>query len=311
MTRRMITSDMWDDDFIGEMTFLERILWIGLITLADDQGRLPNNPVVFRSRIFPYDEEITRQYIENGIIKFEKAGKVFCYEVNGKKLLQIVNWWKHQSPQWPQESRYPAPDGWTDRIRQHTQDNKVNAVNWNHPGGFSACSDVPTPVPTPVPTEVGYTIEESRVVKRGEERRGEEVEQKSFSDFSLPVPETPKQALEHPAIQVFHAITGRIPGKANYAVVIETLQLLRERARAPDDELIRMLQPYWLAWSNRQNRETGKPYRSDGIAWITEWAVNGEIPPENNGHAKSKGQQFKDQNDAVIAAFLEKSDATQ
>jgi hypothetical protein len=318
MTRRMVTSDMWEDDFVGSLSFLERVLWIGLITLVDDQGRMINNPVVIKSRIFPYDENVNRQAIEKGVQKFEEAGKVVSYEAGGKSLLQIVNWWKHQTPQWPQESRYPAPDGWTDRIRQHTSSNKVQAVNWDKSGGFNGSSSgvgsgVGTGVPSGVGTGVPYAIEEEEREEEVKREREEEVEEEKRVDFSLlPLPETPREAIDHPGIQMFQAITDRTPGKDQYRVVIDTLQLLRERTRAPDSELIQDLKRYWLAWSSRKNTQTGNPYSRDGLAWLTEWAVNGEIPPESsNGAAKSKGQQIKEQNDAVIASFMETEDATQ
>jgi len=38
--RRMISADIFEDEFTGQLNYFERLLWIGLFaTVADDQGR--------------------------------------------------------------------------------------------------------------------------------------------------------------------------------------------------------------------------------------------------------------------------------
>jgi hypothetical protein len=92
------------------------------------------------------------------------------------------------------------------------------------------------------------------------------------------IPETPKQAQAHPDIQAFHEICSRTPGQRDYGLVIETIQLLRAQH---GDQLVDKVKPFWLAWSGRRNKQTGKPYDPTSLVWLTEWAVNNEIPPVN------------------------------
>ena len=100
-------------------------------------------------------------------------------------------------------------------------------------------------------------------------------------------PQTPGEAARHRDIGVFQQATGgRIPGLAQYGVVIDSVRLLRERERLADEALAKYLMPYWLAWRSRR-RKDGREYDQGNITWLTEWAVNGSIPgnqaePENS-----------------------------
>lgn len=135
--RRMISADLFEDDFIGSLDFFSRIAWIGLIvSCADDQGRFLDNPAIIRSKVFALDNDVKDKKVESTISELSAAGKILRYQSNNKKLIQIVNWWKYQSPSWASPSKFPAPDGWIDRAKYHRQDNKVESINWTMEGGF-------------------------------------------------------------------------------------------------------------------------------------------------------------------------------
>lgn len=107
------------------------------------------------------------------------------------------------------------------------------------------------------------------------------------------IPETPAEAMKHPDIQAFHEICGGWPGIRDYALVIGTIQLLRARHGA---QLVEKVKPCWLAWSTRKTKG-GKPYDPGNPAWLTDWAVNGEIPPLNGKEPKveDRGKYVKGQ----------------
>ena len=156
--RRMLASDIFMDDFIGRLNYFERLVWIGLITsVADDQGRAMDNPAIIRSFVFLYDQ-IEDGDVETAIRSFSTAGKIARYVSGNKHLIQIVNWWKYQTPAWASPSKYPAPNGWVDRAKYHTAGNKIIMVNWDKPGGYIA-SYVPA---------VDSAIEEGDVKGEGE-----------------------------------------------------------------------------------------------------------------------------------------------
>lgn len=151
-SRRMIKSNIWEDEFIGELSVFQRLVWIGLFSsVADDQGRLLDNPVIIRAKLFPYDD-ISVTEIEEALKAFDDAEKIQRYSVGGKKLIQILRWWENQNPQWAQPSSYPPPAGWLDGIRTR-MNNQYFEENWNKKGMRSdeadcdqpdICSDDPT-----------------------------------------------------------------------------------------------------------------------------------------------------------------------
>ena len=78
--RRMIDPNIWQSEDVAELSMFARLLLIGLISNADDEGRGKANPVFLKSTIFPYDEisiEEVKKALEEGIIAtFMKFG--FC-----------------------------------------------------------------------------------------------------------------------------------------------------------------------------------------------------------------------------------------
>jgi hypothetical protein len=107
-----------------------------------------------------------------------------------------------------------------------------------------------------------------------------------------PLPTTPAEAMVHPDVRVYTAVTGRIPGLSQYQTVIETVRFLRARQKLDDAALRTYLAPYWLAWSSRK-RLDGRPYDPGNLTWLTEWALNGSIPLQGTfpppGGSKSSG----------------------
>ena len=150
--RRMIASDIWRDEFVSSIDYFSRLLWIGMIvTCADDQGRLLDRAGFISADVFP-GEEVQFSDIETSLERFSAENKILRYEQAGKKLIQVINWWDYQSPQWVMPSKYPAPNDWIDRVRMHTKDSKVHTENWESKGGF-ACLPIPIPNPLPYPID--------------------------------------------------------------------------------------------------------------------------------------------------------------
>lgn len=170
--RRMISSSTWKDEFVGDLDFFQRCLWIGLFSsCADDQGRLLDNSILIRAELFPYDD-IPAVQIEDGLAIFEKQGKILRYSIKNKKYIQILKWWENQNPRWASRSKFPPPEGWMDKVRTR-ENGKYLVENWGSDGGMnddsiSSYEDVykdshedtvlnqqnPVPVPDPVKNPV-------------------------------------------------------------------------------------------------------------------------------------------------------------
>jgi hypothetical protein len=104
-------------------------------------------------------------------------------------------------------------------------------------------------------------------------------------------PRTPAEALLHPDVRVYSAVTGgRIPGLSLYAPVIDAVRFLRKKLKMDDRALTEYLQPFWLAWSSRK-RQDGRPYDPGNVTWLTEWALNGSIPSKSPSPGEGKAQR--------------------
>jgi len=126
--RRMIHDCIWQSESVATLTLRQRILWIGLITTADDQGRGRAHPGLVRSSIFPFDI-VTQDDIVDDLKTIAASGMLILYESDEKLLYQVVNWWEFQTPQWSSPSDYSPPDGWDDHYRCHIN-KKIHTLNW-------------------------------------------------------------------------------------------------------------------------------------------------------------------------------------
>lgn len=96
---------------LAELSVEARLLFIGLWTIADREGRLDDRPKQIKMEIYPADS------FDIGELLSELAGTDMLerYEVGGKKFIQIVNFTKHQNPHKDERaSAIPPPPGGTD-----------------------------------------------------------------------------------------------------------------------------------------------------------------------------------------------------
>lgn len=90
---RTIKPEMFQDEKLAVLAPMHRFVWIGLISMADDKGRLLDNLKTIDAFIFPFTEESSRDSIE----KLASMSRLLRYTAqSGQKLLQIVNWHLHQ-----------------------------------------------------------------------------------------------------------------------------------------------------------------------------------------------------------------------
>ncbi|MEO3879290.1 hypothetical protein [Rheinheimera fenheensis] len=91
---RNIKPAFFLNDDLVELPFEYRLLFIGLWTLADREGRLEDRPKRIKMGVFPADNVD----VDAGLSELQKYGFIQRYEINGEKLVQILNFTKHQNP---------------------------------------------------------------------------------------------------------------------------------------------------------------------------------------------------------------------
>jgi hypothetical protein len=143
--RRMIHDCIWQSESFSALTYRQRVLWIGLITTADDQGRGRAHPGLVRAAVFPFDV-VSQDEVQDDLQAISDAGMVLLYQVEDKVYYQVVHWWEYQTPQWVGPSDFPAPDGWEDRLRYHGKERRIITQNW---------PNTPNATPESAPTDKG------------------------------------------------------------------------------------------------------------------------------------------------------------
>jgi hypothetical protein len=107
--KRMISPEFWEDETLGECTRDERLLFMGLISNADDEGRGRANAKLVKANIFPYDEDISSKDIKKMMSNLASKKFIVLYSVDGQEFYWVRTFKKHQSVNRPQESKLPPP----------------------------------------------------------------------------------------------------------------------------------------------------------------------------------------------------------
>ena len=128
----MIHDSFFNSEGVAQWTIRQRLLVLGMIAVADDQGRIKGNPLWLRSQIFPYDM-ISADDIASDLAAIAASNDTIrLYQCDGRSYIQLVNWWEYQSLQWANPSKCPAPDDWQDKVRQmqYKPERWVKTINW-------------------------------------------------------------------------------------------------------------------------------------------------------------------------------------
>ena len=91
---RNIKPGFFLNDDLADCCPLTRLLFIGLWTLADCEGRLKNKPRAIKAQILPYDD----CDIESMLQVLYSSGFIQIYTALEQPTIQIVNFKKHQNP---------------------------------------------------------------------------------------------------------------------------------------------------------------------------------------------------------------------
>lgn len=91
---RNIKPGFFTNDQLVELPFATRLLFIGLWTIADRAGRLLDRPKKIKMDVLPGDDVD----VDACLNLLADSGFIVRYEVAGVRVIQVVNWSKHQNP---------------------------------------------------------------------------------------------------------------------------------------------------------------------------------------------------------------------
>lgn len=105
---RTIKPDFFKNEQLSELPAITRLLFIGLWTQADKEGRMLDRPKRLKAEIFPYDNV----NMETELSRLQSAGFIIRYEVGELKVIQVDKFTRHQRISGTEaltKSELPAP----------------------------------------------------------------------------------------------------------------------------------------------------------------------------------------------------------
>ncbi len=107
---RTLKPEMWEDEKIGDISRDARLLFLGLISLADDDGRFRLQPAPLIGKLFPEDGVAPSRFMR-WLREITDQELVLLYEAGGKTYGVLPKWHKHQKINRYSPSELPTPVG--------------------------------------------------------------------------------------------------------------------------------------------------------------------------------------------------------
>jgi hypothetical protein len=86
-------------------------MFIGLWNYADDEGRGVVEPRLLKAALFPLDDHVTLDEIDNGIVVLAEYKLIHLWADDERMYYAVVGWKEHQSISKPRPSKLPEPSG--------------------------------------------------------------------------------------------------------------------------------------------------------------------------------------------------------
>lgn len=140
---RSLKPGFFKNETLAELPPMARLLFAGMWTLADREGRLEDRPKRIKAELFPYDHDCDLETLLDGL-----SDKQFIirYEVNGERYISIPTFDKHQAPHYKEpNSSIPSPN---DRSTIKRSKRNHKAIIDQSSGDDSAADPSPTLVQT-------------------------------------------------------------------------------------------------------------------------------------------------------------------
>jgi hypothetical protein len=91
---RNIKPGFFANEDLAELPFETRLLFIGLWTLADREGRMEDRPKRIKMALFPGDDV----NVEKSLSALDRAGFIHRYTVDGGRYIEVCKFLQHQNP---------------------------------------------------------------------------------------------------------------------------------------------------------------------------------------------------------------------
>lgn len=130
--KRMIHTKIWVSNQFNQLKPLERLLYIGMITLGDYHGRLRGDANYLRRQFF-YQDKIGPGKIAKMRDRIAEVGLIEFYSVENGEYIFHPNWMKYQTldARSAKPSDFPPPESWEERGTASQKQTEVNSTELN------------------------------------------------------------------------------------------------------------------------------------------------------------------------------------
>jgi hypothetical protein len=91
---RNIKPGFFQNDDLGDLDPIARLLFIGMWTIADFKGCIEYRPKRIKAQLLPYDDCDIEQLASN----LDLSGFISIYSVQGQRYIKVINFDRHQNP---------------------------------------------------------------------------------------------------------------------------------------------------------------------------------------------------------------------
>ena len=102
--KRMISPEIWDSENFSKLSILAKLVFIGMFSNADDEGRGKAKAAFLKSKLFPYDESMRVADVESALDEVAENMSVTMYSHDGNEYYSFDNWKKWQKVDKPSPS---------------------------------------------------------------------------------------------------------------------------------------------------------------------------------------------------------------
>src|SRR5215467_6158640 len=109
MRARLLKPSIFTNEELCELGPYAVLLFQGLWTMADREGRLEFRPKRIHALVLPLFPDVNADSVESLLWQLAARHFILVYEVSEQRYIQITTWKRHQRPH-PHESASELPD---------------------------------------------------------------------------------------------------------------------------------------------------------------------------------------------------------
>ena len=133
MRIRSIKPEFWSSPDIAALSDSDRLLFIGLWSFVDDQGRGRDDVALIVAALYPHDmvanplETVAK--VRDGLARLHAANLIYRYTVASRTYFLVTGWSKHQKVDKARPSRLPEPTEEEDDTFPQNDANRETVAN--------------------------------------------------------------------------------------------------------------------------------------------------------------------------------------